>query len=114
MHPTSGNGVGMTIEDTGALGEIMKGLDDLNDVSKCLRVWDSVRRPRASAVQLLCRMVGLRYEITRETKDLVKELLSDEELPEFTQAGMDKILFSYDCLGQARKAPQSAGIATTK
>ncbi|KAH8896393.1 FAD/NAD(P)-binding domain-containing protein [Thozetella sp. PMI_491] len=62
MLPTLGNGAGMAIEDAGALGVIMEGVRDGSEVPGRLRVWDRVRRRRASAVQLLSRTVGVEYK----------------------------------------------------
>jgi salicylate hydroxylase len=104
MLPTLGNGAGMAIEDAGALGVVMEGVKDAGEVTRRLNVWDRVRRPRASAVQLLSRNIGVEYEISRETQDMVREYLSEEQLPEFTRACVNRVLFSYDCLGEARRA----------
>jgi salicylate hydroxylase len=106
MLPTLGNGAGMAIEDAGALGVVMEGVTDVGEVTRRLKVWDHVRRPRASAVQLLSRTIGVEYELSRETQDMVRGYLSEEELPDFTRACVNRMLLSYDCLGEARRAVQ--------
>jgi cation transport regulator ChaC len=67
-------------------------------------VWDRLRRPRASAVQLLSRTIGVEYEVSRETQEMVRGYLSEAELPDFTRACVNRILSSYDCLGETRRA----------
>ncbi|KAL9105783.1 MAG: hypothetical protein Q9227_009085 [Pyrenula ochraceoflavens] len=104
MLPTLGNGAGMAIEDAGALGVVMEGIKDLSEVTERLKVWDRVRRPRASATQLLSRTAGVEYNLSKETQDMVREYLSQEELPDFTRACVNRMLFSYDCLGEMRRA----------
>ena len=104
MLPTLGNGAGMAIEDAGALGVVMEGVKDVGEVTGRLKVWNRVRRPRASAVQLLSRTIGVEYELSRETQDMVRGYLSEEELPDFTRACVNRMLFSHDCLGETRRA----------
>ncbi|RMZ88710.1 hypothetical protein DV736_g4065, partial [Chaetothyriales sp. CBS 134916] len=70
MLPTLGNGAGMAIEDAGALGVVMKGIKEMGEVTGRLKVWDHVRRPRASAVQLLSRTIRVEYELNSETQDM--------------------------------------------
>jgi salicylate hydroxylase len=111
MLPTLGNGAGMAIEDAGALGAVLEGLKDVGEVTGRLSVWDRVRRPRASAVQLLSRTIGLVYELSKETQDMVRGYLSEEELPEFTRECVNRMLFSYDCLGEARRVVQDSRLA---
>lgn len=109
MLPTLGNGAGMAIEDAGALGVVMEGVKDVREVTGRLKVWDGVRRPRASAVQLLSRTMGVEYELSRETQAMVRGYLPEEALPDFTRACVNKMLFSYDCLGETRRAVHDLG-----
>jgi salicylate hydroxylase len=106
MLPTLGNGAGMAIEDAGALGVVMEGVKDVDEVTARLMVWDRVRRPRASAVQLLSRTIGVEYELSPETQDMVRRYLTEEALPDFTRPCVNRMLFSYDCLGETRRAVQ--------
>jgi salicylate hydroxylase len=104
MLATLGNGAGMAIEDAGALGAVLEGVSDLDEVTERLKVWDEVRRPRASAVQLLSRTTGLEYVLSRDTQEMVRGYLSEEQLPDFTRASVNRMLFSYDCLGELKRA----------
>lgn len=106
MLPTLGNGAGMAIEDAGALGAVMEGVKDIGEVTGRLGVWDRVRRPRASAVQLLSRTIGVEYELSKETHEMARAYLPEAELPDFTRACVNRMLFSYDCLGETRRATQ--------
>ncbi|KIW95720.1 uncharacterized protein Z519_04305 [Cladophialophora bantiana CBS 173.52] len=106
MLPTLGNGAGMAIEDAGALGAIMEGVNGVGEVARRLDLWDRLRRPRASAVQLLSRTVAVEYDLSKETQDMVRQYLSEEELPDFTRTCVNRMLFRYDCLGETRRAMQ--------
>ncbi|EXJ92293.1 hypothetical protein A1O3_00843 [Capronia epimyces CBS 606.96] len=103
MLPTLGNGAGMAIEDAGALGVVMEGVKDVGEVTGRLQVWDRLRRPRASAVQLLSRTIGVEYELSGETRKMVRDYLAEEELPDFGRACVNRLLFNYDCLGETRR-----------
>ncbi|EXJ69161.1 uncharacterized protein A1O5_08096 [Cladophialophora psammophila CBS 110553] len=106
MLPTLGSGAGMAIEDAGALGVVMEEVKDVGEVAGRLDLWDRLRRPRASAVQLLSRTVAVEYDLSKETQDMVRQYLSEEELPDFTRACVNRMLFRYDYLGEARRAMQ--------
>ncbi|KAH0843282.1 hypothetical protein AYO21_09030 [Fonsecaea monophora] len=106
MLPTLGNGAGMAIEDAGALGLAMTGVRAVNEVAGRLALWNRVRMTRASAVQLLSRTTGVGYDLSKETQAMVRQILSEEELPDFTIGCVRKMLFRYDCLGEMRKALQ--------
>jgi hypothetical protein len=83
---------------------VMEGVKHVDEVTARLMVWDSVRRPRASAVQLLSRTIGVEYELSPETQDMVRGYLTEEALPDFTRPCVNRMLFSYDCLGETRRA----------
>ena len=104
MLPTLGSGAGMAIEDAGVLGMVLEAVLNEREVTGRLKLWDSLRRPRANAVQLLSRTISVSYEISSEIKAGVRKYLSEEELPDFTRPYVNRMLWSYDCLEATKKA----------
>lgn len=100
--PTLGNGAGMAIEDAAALGIALEGIGSVDELTARMNAWDEVRRPRASAAQLLSRTMSVQYAPGKETQGLVRAYLSEQELPEFTSACVNEWLFSHDCVEELR------------
>lgn len=75
MLPFGGQGSNQAIEDAGALGYMLDGLENTNDIQKRLELFETVRRKRASRVQILSRVrVG-------KEKDVMQELLEYADPP---------------------------------
>ena len=75
MLPFGGQGSNQAIEDAGALGYMLDGLENTNDIQKRLEIFEIVRRKRASRVQILSRVrVG-------KEKDVMQELLEYADPP---------------------------------
>ena len=91
----------MAIEDAGALGLALKDVLDDQQVPARLQLWDSMRRPRSSAIQLLSRILDVKYEPSSEMRAQVRKFLSDEELPDFSRATVNKMIWSHNCLQAA-------------
>ncbi|KAF0318384.1 FAD binding domain protein [Colletotrichum asianum] len=51
MVPYQGQGANQALEDADGLCDLLADADDPSHISEILRLWDSVRRPRASAIQ---------------------------------------------------------------
>ena len=55
MLPFGGQGSNQAIEDAGALGYLFKGLETEETVIRNIDLFDTVRRKRASRVQILSK-----------------------------------------------------------
>lgn len=67
MLPFGGQGANQAIEDAGALGYILKGVENPEDVPARLKVFEKVRINRASLVQTLSKVrVGMEKEVEQE------------------------------------------------
>ncbi|KAF4822328.1 Salicylate hydroxylase [Colletotrichum tropicale] len=51
MVPYQGQGANQALEDADGLCDLVADVDDSSHIPEILRLWDSVRRPRASAIQ---------------------------------------------------------------
>lgn len=85
MLPFGGQGANQAIEDAGALGALLKGVESAVALSKRLVLFEEVRRLRASRVQILSK--------TR----LGKERDVEEELRQFTDPLNPSKLPSFPC-----------------
>jgi salicylate hydroxylase len=67
MLPFGGQGSNQAIEDGGALGYILRGVDNHADISDRLALFEQVRRNRASRVQILSKArVGQEKSVQEE------------------------------------------------
>src|SRR5947209_3924297 len=67
MLPFGGQGSNQAIEDAGALGCVLKGLNSPEDVPARLAVFESVRIKRASVIQTLSKVrVGKEKDVEHE------------------------------------------------
>lgn len=67
MLPFGGQGANQAIEDAGALGHLLKGIDDMANVLQRVAVFEKVRRKRASRTQILSKVrVGREKEVRQE------------------------------------------------
>lgn len=67
MLPYSGQGSNQAIEDAGALGFLLKGIESAPEISRRLEMFEVARRKRASRVQVLSRVrVGKEQEVQPE------------------------------------------------
>ncbi|KAK2762398.1 FAD binding domain protein [Colletotrichum kahawae] len=51
MVPYQGQGANQALEDADSLLDLLADVDDPSEIPERIRLWDSVRRPRASAIQ---------------------------------------------------------------
>lgn len=70
MLPFGGQGSNQAIEDGGALGYLLRGVDNHTDISDRLALFEQVRRNRASRVQILSKArVGLEKSVQEELQE---------------------------------------------
>ena len=64
----------MAMEDAYVLGRLMSPDQELSDIVKAFRIYDSIRRPRTQEVVRLSRLCGLTYTFLDEGvgKDMAK------------------------------------------
>ena len=73
MLPFGGQGSNQAMEDGGALGYLLRGVEDATAIPARLAVFDRVRRKRASRVQTLSKVrVGREKEVEEELKKYVE------------------------------------------
>ncbi|KAF2650030.1 FAD/NAD(P)-binding domain-containing protein [Lophiostoma macrostomum CBS 122681] len=60
--PHQGSGAGMAIEDSYVLSALLTDVKDTKDISRALRAYDAVRRPRTRRFQTSSRDAGLFWE----------------------------------------------------
>ena len=69
MLPFGGQGSNQAIEDGGALGSLLRGVKEVDEVPSRLSLFESVRRNRASRVQILSKArVGKEGDVQDELK----------------------------------------------
>jgi salicylate hydroxylase len=69
MLPFGGQGSNQAIEDAGALGRILSRVSSLEELQASLKVFESVRIGRASAIQTLSKVrVGREMDVEQEVK----------------------------------------------
>ena len=69
MLPFGGQGANQAIEDAGALGVVLKGVNKTSDVSKRLKIFESVRRLRATRSQIMSKVpVNFESQVAEEVK----------------------------------------------
>ncbi|KAF2233621.1 putative salicylate hydroxylase [Viridothelium virens] len=108
MLPFGGQGSNQAMEDAGALGRLLTGVDSREEIPPRLRLYEEVRRRRGSTVQLLSSTV-----VGRE-KDV------ESRLWEFAEPGATKVpntfsdrtehAFGFDVLAECDKALRVAAL----
>ena len=69
MLPFGGQGSNQAIEDGGALGCLLKDVDDLSVIPQRLELFEKVRKDRASRIQILSKVrVGKEKDIEQELR----------------------------------------------
>lgn len=69
MLPFSGQGANQAIEDGGALGFLLKGVDSTDSIQNRLSLFERARISRASRIQTLSKVrVGREMEVQEELK----------------------------------------------
>ncbi len=69
MLPFGGQGSNQAMEDGGALGYLLRGVEDAKAIPSRLAIFDKVRKKRASRVQTLSKVrVGREKEVEQELK----------------------------------------------
>ena len=67
MLPFGGQGSDQAIEDAGALGYLLKGIEHQDGIPKRLELFETVGRKRASRVQILSKVcVGKEQDVKQE------------------------------------------------
>ena len=75
MLSFGGQGSNQAIEDAGALGYLLNGVDNVHDIPERLGMFEQVRKKQASRVQIMSRVrVG-------KEKDVEQELLAYADPP---------------------------------
>lgn len=75
MLPFGGQGSNQAIEDGGALGYLLKNVHDPAKVAHRLKLFESIRRDRASRVQILSKVrVGKEKEVEQELQRYAESL----------------------------------------
>lgn len=70
MLPFGGQGANQAIEDAGALGCFLKGIDDASRIPQRLALFEKVRRKRASRTQIMSKVrVGRELEVRHELEE---------------------------------------------
>ena len=73
MLPFGGQGSNQAMEDGGALGYLLRGVEDATAIPARLAMFERVRRNRASRVQTLSKVrVGREKEVEQELKKYVE------------------------------------------
>ena len=69
MLPFGGQGSNMAIEDAGALGVLLKGVESHGQIEERLALFERVRKNRASRVQILSKArVGEEKDVEAEVR----------------------------------------------
>ena len=69
MLPFGGQGSNQAMEDGGALGYLLRGVEEATAIPARLALFDRVRRNRASRVQILSKVrIGREKEVEQELK----------------------------------------------
>lgn len=55
MQPKMGQGAAQAVEDAAVLGVVLKELESKSAIASRLALWEELRKPRASAMQLMSR-----------------------------------------------------------
>ena len=67
MLPFGGQGSNQALEDAGALGYLLNDVNEEREVGKRIQMFETVRRKRASRVQILSRVrVGKEQDVREE------------------------------------------------
>ena len=73
MLPFGGQGSNQAMEDGGALGYLLRGVEDATALPARLAIFDKVRRNRASRIQTLSKVrAGREKEVEQETKKYIE------------------------------------------
>ncbi len=99
MLPNQGQGAGMAIEDSGALGVVFGDMIDTSthSISERLSLFQKVRKGRASVVQLISHVPYFEDAVKIMYPHLV-EHLPPEKLPSPGSKNIRAWLFSYNVL----------------
>ena len=73
MLPFGGQGANQAMEDGGALGYLLRGVEDATAIPARLAIFDRVRRNRASRIQTLSKVrAGREKEVEQELKKYIE------------------------------------------
>lgn len=79
MLPFGGQGSNQAIEDGGALGYLLSSVEDTATIGQRLKIFESVRKDRASRVQTLSKVrAGKEKEVEQELRNYADGMDSGE------------------------------------
>ncbi|KAF2482462.1 hypothetical protein BDY17DRAFT_298563 [Neohortaea acidophila] len=103
MGTTMGQGAAQTVEDAAVLGIVLEQVDTRNDLDSRLQVWEELRRPRASAIQMMSRTTPERegWIHAEEARKTASLFFPPGGLPE-TRGEMAAYAHRFDAVAEAR------------
>ena len=105
MLPNQGQGAGMAIEDSGALGVIFSNMTDTSarSISERLALFQTVRKGRASVVQLISHVPYFEDAVKIMYPQIIEHLPA-EKLPSSGSKNIRAWLFSYNVMEDSAQA----------
>ncbi|KAF2158498.1 hypothetical protein M409DRAFT_30997 [Zasmidium cellare ATCC 36951] len=104
MQPKMGQGAAQAVEDAAVLGAVLKGVESKSAIPSRLKLWEELRRPRASAIQLMSRTDPSHDGWpNQEDKEKAARFFPHGDLP-LTRAEMAAWAFKYDAVAEAHEA----------
>lgn len=107
MLPNQGQGATQSLEDAGALGAFFRNMSDASmaSVNARLKLFDALRRPRASVVQLISHQPYFEDGVERMRPQLEK-ILPRDKLPK-NRTSLREWFYSYDVVKEAEAVLKS-------
>ena len=102
MLPFGGQGSNQAMEDGGALGYLLRDVEDATAIPARLAMFDRVRRNRASRVQTLSKVrVGREKEVEQELKKYVENADAGKQKRPPVKGSQEKCIDSinHSCTG---------------
>ncbi|KAK4498631.1 hypothetical protein PRZ48_009141 [Zasmidium cellare] len=99
-----GQGAAQAVEDAAVLGVVLQNIRSKSDIVGRLQLWEQLRKPRASAIQLMSR-TNPSIEGWPDPEDEAKaaRFFPDGDLP-MTRADMGAWAFKFDAVAEAQAA----------
>ena len=99
MLPFGGQAANQALEDAGALGTVLNGLENARELPDRLQRFEDIRKPRATVIQILSSVrVGL--EKTLEAR--LQPYREEEDIPTTFQERIDHA-YGYDLIKDCRR-----------
>ncbi|KAH8585388.1 hypothetical protein B0O99DRAFT_637840 [Bisporella sp. PMI_857] len=109
MMPSYGQGAASAMEDAAVLGVVLRNVDRPQQIGSRLEIWESLRKPRASAIVHLSRRDSTAFEVSPQLQAAVRAVLPPDQLPELTPAAVVDWMWAYDCIEEAEQAMKERG-----